>query len=172
MLTPVKHDNNGFVSINNINNEPMLKIIDKGNGAVDLNSASDKNVLSIGATGSLTAKGNLNLNGASHLNMETGDLNTGVDGVLDVRGGLNISSSNRGTVDAAADAATLAAGGGVLSIPVNNSNVTANSIILITIKSHTSGAINGVYVSTKTANTSFTVNNTNCVGTFDYVIIN
>ena len=238
MLTPVKHDNNGFVSINNVNNEPMLKIIDKGNGTVDLNSASDKNVLSIGAKGDLNANGNLttkgnlnlnggdlniadgvlntngamniggttsinsnlfifgtsyfrneylevydqnlNLNGVYHLNMQTGDLNVGSannvnGGNLSVNGGnlsvndghLIISGSTRGTFSVA-DPGT----GLPYDTTVSNSNVTANSVILITIKAHTSGAIAGVYVSSKTANSGFTVNNTNCIGTFDYVIIN
>ena len=55
MSIPIDRDNTGSVNINNINNEPMLKIVNKGNGKVDLNSASDKNALSIDANGVVSA---------------------------------------------------------------------------------------------------------------------
>jgi len=239
MSIPIDRDNTGSVNINNINNEPMLKIVNKGNGKVDLNSASDKNALSIDANGvvsasdltatnlttrnlttsnltllqpnlnipanttiggtttlngTLTANStsyfrngylevydqNLNLNGESHLNMQTGDLNVGgansvSGGDLSVNGGnlnlngghLNITGPSHGTFSVADP------GTGLPSVTtVSNIKVTANSVILITINAYTSGAIAGVYVSSKSANSGFTVNNTDCNGTFDYVIIN
>jgi len=216
MSIPIDRDNTGSVNINNINNEPMLKIVNKGNGKVDLNSASDKNALSIDANGVVSASDltatNLTTRNLTTSNLTTSNLTllqpnlnipanttiggaTTLNGVLDanstvdiadtltlskasgpglnvtanatiggaatINGGLNIGSNHSGTF-------TLAGA----SLTVNNASVTANSVILITIKAYTSGAIAGVYVSSKSANSGFTVNNTDCNGTFDYVIIN
>jgi len=75
MSIPIDRDNTGSVNINNINNEPMLKIVNKGNGKVDLNSASDKNALSIDANGVVSAS-DLTATNLTTSNLTTSNLTT------------------------------------------------------------------------------------------------
>ena len=147
MSIPVEHDNTGSVNINNINNEPMLKIVNKGNGKVDLNSASDKNALSIDANGVVSASNlttsnltllqpNLNIpanatiGGTTTLNGTlTANSTTTLNGVLDANSTVDIADTltlSKASGDGLSVTANATVGG---ALAVNGLSVTANATV-------------------------------------------
>ena len=189
MSIPIDRDNTGSVNINNINNEPMLKIVNKGNGKVDLNSASDKNALSIDANGVVSAS---NLT-TSNLILLQPNLNipanatisgtTTLNGVLDANSTANIAdtltlSKVSGTgLDVTADVnisgATDIKGGLTISGATHRGTATiANGSTTIAVSNNyvtvdsiilvtfKSGTLSGAYYVSALAANSFTITST------------
>jgi len=181
MSIPVEHDNTGSVNINNINNEPMLKIVNKGNGKVDLNSASDKNALSIDANGVVSAS-NLTTSNLTTSNLTTSNLtllqpnlnipaNATIGGTTTLNGTLTANSTTtlNGVLDAnstvdIADTLTLSkASGDGLSV---TANATVGGALAVNGLSVTANAtVGGVLAVTGTATAqSFHINGNQVVG--------
>ena len=91
MSNIVDRDNTGSVNINNYNNEPIIKFVNKGNGNVDINSASNKTALSVTAIGDVKTN-KFTANDLTVNNLVVNGTTTGVT----CTSGITTSSSSKG----------------------------------------------------------------------------
>lgn len=123
-------------------------------------------------SGNVLADGNLNIGGTADI---SGALRVASGGATITAGGLTVTAG-RITLPTTAGASAVGTvtANGTTSVVVNNTLVTANSIILLSLASAPSGVTSSTaYVFARAANTSFTIRAAaGDVSTYNYLIVN